>query len=309
MTADTSRPLILVSNDDGYGAEGIRALASAMAALGEVVVVSPATNQSATSHSMSLHKPLRLWEKAPFIAGDTSIPVWAVDGTPTDSVYLGVHHVLKGRRPDIVVAGINHGPNLGRDVIYSGTVAAAMEGVFLGIPGIAFSLVDAAAGFEQAAAFAQQYVQAVLASPPPPAVLLNVNVPADVTSKGYSTTLLGRHGYSTDVDTRLDPRGKPYFWIGGQWMGFEDLPGTDCREVAEGHISVTPIRVELTSHRSLSVVNQYAVDGQVGRPVYQDAGPQAGHPSTGAPDPHPAGQAPDPLHPPVQPDRHFYRRD
>jgi 5'-nucleotidase len=246
------KPLILVSNDDGFSAQGIQALAKAMASLGQVVVVAPLTEQSTTSHSMTLGRPLRVHEKPAIETEHGSIQVYAVDGTPTDCVYMAVNHILKNSRPNIVVSGINHGANVGNDVVYSGTVSAAMEAVLLGIPAVAFSLVGThSLQFDKSALFANRFVSSLLQTPPGPGILMNVNIPKRVTQDGYAVTILGHHEYSAEVEERTDPRGLPYYWIGGNWSGYQDLPGTDCKAIADGHISVTPIEVRMTAKQLL----------------------------------------------------------
>jgi 5'-nucleotidase len=242
-----SRPLILVSNDDGYTSMGISALARSLSLIGEVVIVAPATDQSAISHAISLNRPLRLNEQEPMIEQGRTVQVLSVDGTPTDSVYMGVHYVLKDRRPDLVVSGINHGANLGYDVLYSGTVSAAMEACMLGITSVAISLVSTHHhNFDKAALFAREFCKGLLKKSWPKATMFNVNVPKRVESIDYAVTKLGHHDYTSDVHERKDPRGLGYFWIGGTWSGYRDLPGTDCRAIAQGQISVTPISLNLT---------------------------------------------------------------
>lgn len=242
-----SKPLILVSNDDGFSSMGINALMRALAPLGEVVVVAPATDQSAISHAISLNRPLRLLEQPSVHEGGQVVKVYSVDGTPTDCVYMGVHHVLKGRLPTLVVSGINHGANLGYDVLYSGTVSAAMEGAMLGITSVAVSLVSLHTyNFEKAAEFTRSFCEGILKKSWPRATLFNVNIPKRVLNLDYAVTRLGHHEYLSQVTERKDPRGHTYFWIGGSWSGYEDLPGTDCRAIAQGHISVTPMTLNLT---------------------------------------------------------------
>lgn len=256
------RPLILVSNDDGVQAEGIRALATSLSPLGDVFVVAPATDQSAVSHSMSLRRPLRVKRVTDLATGHASIPVYAVDGTPTDSVYMAAHHILKGRKIDLVVSGINHGANLSNDVLYSGTVSAAMEGIFLGIQSVAFSLVaNHSENFSQASHFAYELCKSLLQRPLPKGTLLNVNVPKNVSEPGYSVTSIGHHEYTNVVTERKDPRGQTYYWIGGEWNGYTDLEGTDCNAIADGRISVTPIEIKLTNEKLFSWLKDLPVEG------------------------------------------------
>jgi len=254
------RPRILVSNDDGYQSEGLRALAEAMQPLGEVWVVAPEQEQSATAHSISIHRPLRLRE--------VRQRWYAVDGTPTDCSYLAVNHVLKDRRPSLMVSGINHGANLADDVTYSGTVAAAMEAWLLGIPAIAFSLVlhgrhhYGADDFAPAARFARSLAEAALAQDLPPSLLLNVNVPGGVEPGGYRVTRLGKHSYGSEVVEKTDPRGRKYYWIGGNEYQHEDIPGSDCNAVLrEGLVSVTPLQLDLTDRPMQDVVARWALSG------------------------------------------------
>jgi 5'-nucleotidase len=251
----SERPRILVSNDDGYQSEGIRALATAMEELGEVFVVAPEVEQSASSHAISIHRPLRLREVRP--------RWYAADGTPTDCAWLGIHHVLRDRRPRILVSGINHGPNLADDVTYSGTLAAAMEASIIGVPAIAFSLAGwGVCDFAPAARFARALVSAALARDLPPNLLLNVNVPPDVEPDGYVVTRLGKHSYGSDVVEKKDPRGRSYFWIGGNEYQHEDIPGSDCNVVLrEGRVSVTPLSLDLTDDRMREVVAAWSVEG------------------------------------------------
>src|SRR5262245_19003853 len=202
------KPLILVSNDDGHASEGIKALAEALAPLGEVWVVAPESEQSAASHAISIHRPLRLREVRP--------RWYAVDGTPTDCSWLGIHYVLKDRRPQLMVSGINHGPNLADDVTYSGTVAAAMEASLIGVPAIAVSLATRRSfEFGPAARFIRAFAGAALQQELPRHMLLNVNVPGGVEPAGYVVTRLGKHSYGSDVVEKVDPRGRSYYWIGG----------------------------------------------------------------------------------------------
>lgn len=254
------KPRILVSNDDGVRAEGVAALAAAMEPLGEVWVVAPEAEQSAASHSLSLHRPLRIRKQRE--------RWYSVDGTPADSVYLAVHHLMKDRPPALVVSGINHGPNLADDVIYSGTVAAAMEGCMLGIPAIAFSLASVR-GFEfgAAATFARALVRSALKKKLAPRTLINVNVPFRANPLHYEITRLGRHSWAQGVVEKEDPRGRRYYWIGGSGYEFESSPGTDCTAVHEhGHISVTPLMFDLTSPAALAPLKKWNIEGY-GRPA------------------------------------------
>jgi 5'-nucleotidase len=247
---------ILVSNDDGIGAAGLQALVAAVEDLGEVWVVAPEREQSATSHSLSLHHPLRIREL-------DQARRFAVDGTPADCVYLAVNHLMKDRRPDLVLSGINHGPNLADDVIYSGTVAAAMEGSLLNVPAVAFSLVARRTfEFETASRFARALVRAALGRELPRRMLLNVNIPSRPSPTGFQVTRLGQHSYGADVVEKVDPRGRKYYWIGGTGYEHVPAPGTDVTAVLDDRmVSITPIQLDLTDASALDAVRAWALDG------------------------------------------------
>jgi len=233
-----ARPLFLLSNDDGYRAAGLNALRLALLEHGDVVVCAPDSEQSASSHALSLHRPLRLHEHGSGI--------FSVDGTPADSVYVAIHSGsrLLPRRPDVVVSGMNHGNNLGDDVFYSGTVAAAREAALKGIPSLAFSAAPEADSERAAAVGAKLALGLAVANEGP--ILLNANVPP---GNGWSirATRLGRRIYRDEVEYRRDPRGREYLWIGGP--GFEHRPvvGSDTEAFDEGVIGVTPLVLDLWS--------------------------------------------------------------
>jgi 5'-nucleotidase len=244
---------ILVSNDDGVEALGIRALAEHLEPFGAVTVVAPARERSTTSHSLTLHKPLRLWEVAPHR--------FAVSGSPADCVYLAIHGHLEDH-PDVVVSGINAGANLGTDVHYSGTVAAAREAALLGFKSFAFSLVPTGQETLDAEAFARagrraadvfrRFVDMAL----PPKTFINVNLPnvPDDQCLGVRVARQGFRKYQASVVRRLDPRGRPYYWVGGPIVGHEPDPESDCHAVAEGWIAVTPITLDATRHDVLDTM-------------------------------------------------------
>jgi len=242
----SDRPLLLVSNDDGIDAPGLLALRTALATFADVYTVAPQTEQSAKSHSITLHHPLRFHEVAEH--------VWAVDGTPADCVYVAFFlKDLLPRRPDMVVSGINHGPNLGNDVHYSGTVAAAREGALRGVRSIALS--NSSTDMEGAAQYANRFCKQLLQTTAPQgqAVLLNINFPP-VPPKGVRATRLGLRLYSDDVEVRDDPRGRHYLWIGGPGGATsEPVQGADTEALEEGFISVTPISIEATQPDHLGV--------------------------------------------------------
>lgn len=249
---------VLVSNDDGLESPGLQALAAACSSFAEVWVVAPDREQSAASHAISLHRPLRL--------SQVRERQFAVDGTPTDCVYLAMNHVMRDRRPDVVVSGINKGANLADDVTYSGTVAAAMEGALFKVPSIAFSLATRTRkwDFSHAAAFAARLVQTVAARPPPHGSLLNVNFP-DGPVKGFTLTKLGKRAYGQVVAERTDPRGRPYYWIGGDELGHEDVPGSDCNAVHDDKlVSITPLHLNLTDDRLLEALRGLSIEGYAG---------------------------------------------
>jgi 5'-nucleotidase len=233
---------ILVTNDDGIFSEGIKLLAASLGEIAEVIVVAPDREQSATGHALTLTRPLRMQRMQE--------NWYAVDGTPTDCVNLGVLSLLKDRPPDFVVSGINFGFNLGDDVTYSGTVSAGFEGNLLGIPSIALSQ-EVAEGFSfaTAARFARQLVETLLAEELPKDLLLNVNVPAGPVA-GVSFTRLGRRYYKQSVIENLDPRGRKYYWIAGtpQWR---EESGTDYQAVTASRISITPLHLDLTYYPGL----------------------------------------------------------
>lgn len=235
---------ILVTNDDGVHAPGILALQTALRQLPDarVTVMAPATNQSAVGHRKTLHKPLRV-ETVTLSDGNEA---FACSGSPSDAAGLALMGFIK-EPVDLVVSGINRGPNLAQDITYSGTVTAAMEAALFGVPAIAISL-DTFTGdaFGTAAAFAAQLAPIVLAKNLPDLTLLNVNVPYDEI-KGVRLTRQGRRRYHDELIERLDPMGKPYYWIGGEPpTGDVDETGTDVWAVANGYISITPIHLDMT---------------------------------------------------------------
>ena len=249
----SDRPLVLCSNDDGIDSPHLAALAARLDAFADVLVVAPERQRSAASHAITLHKPLRLTEHAP--------RRYALSGTPVDCVYVGVLKLadqLFGRAPSVVVSGVNDGYNLGTDVFYSGTVAAAVEGALRGAAGIALSLAPRAPGYARAVEFAAQVVHAAVLEPMPRGTVLNVNMPG--TSEDYQWTALGRRVYKDDVAERKDPRGRPYYWVGGGPAGHDDVPGTDCYAVERGRNSITPLHLDLTD-RPRAAAPPWAIEG------------------------------------------------
>jgi 5'-nucleotidase len=236
-------PRILITNDDGIYSEGLRTLADACRKVGDVVIVAPDREQSAASHALTLNRPLRLLE--------IKENEWIVDGTPTDCVNLAVLKLLREARPDLIVSGINFGPNLGDDVTYSGTISAAFEGALLNIPSIAFSaLVGEGFSFDRCAAFAGELTRIAIEQHRDPRIVLNVNFPVGPFA-GVSITRLGRRIYSEGVIERLDPRGRKYYWIGGDEPTWHPGEGTDFDAVQRGLVSITPLHLDLTHEPSI----------------------------------------------------------
>ena len=239
---------ILVSNDDGYHARGINALAEALRSVATVTVVAPDRNRSGASNSLTLDAPLRVRR-----VGDNA---YCVTGTPTDCVHLAITGLLD-IEPDMVISGINHGANLGDDVLYSGTVAAAMEGRFLGLPAIAMSLVsERCRDFGAAARIACDIVERLARNPLPADTILNVNVPDLPYAElgGLQATRLGHRHKAEPVVKERDPRGLPIYWVGPAGPGQDSGPGTDFNAVSEGCVALTPLRVDLTRYEAIDTV-------------------------------------------------------
>ena len=243
--------IVLLTNDDGVNAKGLLALKKETSRLGQVWVVAPDREQSATSHSLTLQHPLRI--------NKIGERFYSVDGTPTDAVMLAVHAILK-KKPDILISGINHGPNMGDDVTYSGTVAAAMEGTILDIPSIAVSNVNwDARHFEPAARFVSKLARFVLKNGLAKYTFLNVNVPdrrEPVTE--YRITRLGKRVYSDVVIEKIDPRGRNYYWIGEQTPIWErKADDTDFAAIKRGHISITPLHLDMTDYDAMEKMKHW----------------------------------------------------
>jgi 5'-nucleotidase len=239
---------ILVTNDDGYRSDGLKALADALAPLGEVTVVAPMTEASAIGHALTLRHPLRLEH--------ISDRVYAVDGTPTDCVNIAVAQVFKDM-PDLVVSGINKGWNLGDDVTYSGTVAGALEGALLGIPAIAASLrfTREKFDFQYAAHAAATLAAAIFERPLPGRTFLNINVPAGK-PKGFRVTVQATRNHVTSVAERHDPKGRAYYWIEEGQNEWQPHDRSDYQAVRDGYVSVTPLHPDLTAHHVLALVEE-----------------------------------------------------
>jgi 5'-nucleotidase len=257
---------ILISNDDSIHARGLHTLYKFLKKLGDVWCVAPTVEKSTTGHSLTIHKPLRLLKMAdafPFpIRGEERERVFAASGSPADCVYLGVREVMKGKMPDVVVSGINRGANLGQDVYYSGTVSAAREACIMGIPSIAVSMsVDFERRVEEeeihyatAAEMTVDLIQKLTLKDMPFHTLLNFNVP-DLPRKKVRGIRLSQQGfryYQGTILKRRDHRGKDYYWVGGQYQGFKEQPGTDCDFVEKGYASITPLKLDSTDFRYLN---------------------------------------------------------
>jgi 5'-nucleotidase len=245
---------ILITNDDGVHAPGLAALLKRVSEVAEVVVVAPDRERSAVGHALTLHHPLR--------AARISENVYSVDGTPTDCVNLGIHSLLSFR-PDLVISGVNRGGNVCDDVTYSGTVAAALEATLMGIPAIAVSLVTQGAGehFEVAAGVAARLAQTVLEKGLPPDTFLNVNVP-DLPVELLKVPLItsqGKRSYEGTIVDKVDPRGRSYYWIGTADLSFQDIPGSDYHAVSRGHVSITPMHIDLTNYASIETLKAWQV--------------------------------------------------
>jgi 5'-nucleotidase len=253
---------ILISNDDGVHAQGLKALYKELKKLGEVWVVAPLEEKSTTGHSLTIHKPLRL------IRMESNF--YGVSGSPADCVYLGIRQVIGGL-PDMVVSGINRGANLGQDVYYSGTVSAAREACILGIPSMAVSLAvnfkkskpETELHYDTAAKIALRVIKHMKASPLPLHTMLNLNVP-DIDYKRIKGLQVVRQGfrfYSGSILKRRDHRGKDYFWVGGQYKGFRKEIDTDCFAVESGFASLTPIKLDSTDLQCLKHMERDGIRG------------------------------------------------
>lgn len=250
-------PTILVTNDDGISSTGIKVLAEALGSIGEVYVIAPETEQSAVSHALTLHRPLRYHE--------VKHNSFYVNGTPTDSVVIAVNKILP-HRPDILISGINHGGNLGDDITYSGTVAAAMEGTILGIPSMAVSLVTdymdngdyhkSESRFVTAAGYAGKLARRILEKGLPKDTLLNVNVPDSEHINGMKITKQGKLVYDVAIQDLSDPRGRTCYWIGGGVPQWESGEKTDLEAVRNGYVSITPVHLDLTNYEAIEYLEE-----------------------------------------------------
>jgi len=267
--AEGRRLRILVSNDDGIRSQGIQVLSKALARIADVTVVAPEREQSTMGHALTLHKPIRIFH----VDTEKHREQWACSGTPADCVYVGIRYVMK-EPPDLIVSGINRGANLGNDIYYSGTIAAAREGAVINIPAIASSLDyfyelggKEMAHFEWAAEYLCDLVRGLTENPIPPHCLLNVNfpnIPRDKV-KGVRVTRQGFRMYTDKVVPRKDNRGKNYFWLGGKYAGYKtQIEGSDCEYVDNSYISITPCRIDLTQYDYVEALAGWAPDINAG---------------------------------------------
>ena len=250
------RPRILISNDDGVHARGIKALRKALEEIADVTVVAPDRERSGASHSLTMDVPLRTHRISGNIIG--------VDGTPTDCVLLALK-VLFSKPPDLMVSGINRGPNMGDDVTYSGTIAAAMEATLMGVPAMAVSLCRCESGaydYGASAEVAREVALMVLERGLPEGTLLNVNVPNVPREEltGVEIARQGKQVYEEAVVEKQDPRGRTYYWIGGQLTSWKPEPDTDYAAVSQGRVSITPIHLDLTDYRAMDVLRSWPLE-------------------------------------------------
>ena len=236
---------ILITNDDGIHAPGINMLFKELSRYHDVLLVAPDREQSATSHSLTLSQPLRLFKHGP--------KYYSIDGTPTDSVLLAVLRILKHKKPDMIISRINHGPNMGEDIIYSGTVAAAIEGSQLGIPSVAVSMADSKdADFKGAARFIRRFLKVYPELGMASSTIFNINFPGKIKDgfKDFNFTFLGSRKYDDVIIERTDPRGLKYYWIAGSPI-WEKKKGSDINSIRAGKVSITPIHLHFTDGGAL----------------------------------------------------------
>ena len=252
----SDRPLILVTNDDSIIAGGIAALVEAMSELGDILIVAPDKPQSGTGHAITIHHPLRLKESDVFPDYDA----YTCSGTPVDCVKLAIYEILH-RRPDLLVSGVNHGSNAGTNVLYSGTMSAAVEGAIEGIPAIGFFLLDHSmqADFEASAIYAKELAAAVLKNGLQKGVCLNVNIPKGKPSElnGIKICRQGRAFWEDSFDKRQDPFGGSYFWLTGEFIETDKGEDTDMWALDHGYVSVVPTQFDMTAHHLISNLNSW----------------------------------------------------
>ena len=253
---NTKKPLILIVNDDGITAPGIKALKEAAQRIGEVVIVAPDSPQSGMGHAITLNKPLRLHENNIF----DDVQAYECSGTPVDCVKIAVNKVLK-RKPDLCISGINHGSNSSINVIYSGTMSAAVEAALEGIPSVGFSLLDYNwnADFSEAKQFVEQIIKQVLANGLAENTLLNVNIPAksETPIKGIKICRQAYAKWQEEFDERLDPHKRPYYWLTGNFVNNDKGEDTDEWALANHYVSVVPVQFDLTAYQGINYINQH----------------------------------------------------
>lgn len=251
-----NKPTILISNDDGVGADGIKALAKEIKKFANVIVAAPHTQQSAVGHSITMSSPIRVREELIF----RDFYGYAVEGTPADSVKLAVHTLLKDRKIDLLISGINQGANTAINTIYSGTVSAATEGTILGIPSIAISLTSYTYNdFSVAAKFASRIAKVVIKNGLPKGTLLNINVPAIKKIKGVKITKQGKSSWDDTYEIRTDPGNRKYYWLTGSMLKIDKTTEFDVKAVDEGYISVTPIHYDLTDYKMYEEMRKWKI--------------------------------------------------
>jgi len=250
------KPLILVTNDDGITAKGIKSLVEAVRPLGDVIVVAPDSPQSGMGHAITIHEPLRLKKSNQF----EGIEAYTCSGTPVDCVKLAIYEVIKGR-PALLVSGINHGSNAATNILYSGTMSAAVEGAIESIPSIGFSLLDfdANANFDAAIHFARKISQAVLENGIPKGTCLNVNIPKTNLNeiKGVKICRQGRAFWEDSFEKRTDPSGSDYFWLTGDFSVTDNGEDTDMWALDNNYVSIVPSQFDMTAHHLISNLNEW----------------------------------------------------
>lgn len=255
MKKEPSRPQILVVNDDGITAPGIKNLIDAVRELGDVVVIAPDGPQSGMGHAITIGKPLR-FDRVELYEG---VEMYKCSGTPVDCVKLAVNKIFKGKKPDLCVSGINHGLNNSINVIYSGTMSAAVEGAIEGIPSIGFSLDDFTQGadFSYCLKFVKLICMQVLEHGLPQATLLNVNFPKGAALKGIKICRQANAKWAEEFDERQDPHGRPYYWLTGQFQNNDKGEDTDVWALEQGYVSVVPVQFDLTAHHAIPFLNSW----------------------------------------------------
>lgn len=250
------KPTILISNDDGIGAEGIKAHAKEIKKFANVIVAAPHTQQSAVGHSITMSSPIRVRKELIF----RDFYGYAVEGTPADSVKLAVHTLLKGIKIDLLISGINQGANTAINIIYSGTVSAATEGTILGIPSIAVSLTSYSyKDFSIAAKFASRIAKVVIKNGLTKGTLLNVNIPATKKIRGVKITKQGKSSWDDTYEIRIDPGNRKYYWLTGSMHKVDKTTEFDVKAVDEGYISITPIHYDLTDYKMFEEMKKWKI--------------------------------------------------